>query len=327
MPKILRYIYVVLAITSILFISLIFITLFSKLQIPNQTLIVSPGDTLGTISNKLNQRKLLKYPFVLKLYGAISFKEKNIKSGEYLINDEKNVYQLLDDMVNGDIYYRNFRIKEGSRFNELILKIRNAEMLVDDLSDNPESFLRNKFNILFPYMEGLFAPETYFYKSGDLVSDILGRAYKAQMSHLKTAWSGRSIGLPYKDKYELLILASIVEKEGNEKLKIASVFLRRLLLGMKLQTDPTVIFAMGIAYNGNIKRKDLLMEHPYNTYFINGLPPGPISFPSKSSIATSSFLDDQSYLYFVAKGDGTHYFSSSYEEHIQAVKKYQLKLK
>jgi UPF0755 protein len=130
--------------------------------------------------------------------------------------------------------------------------------------------------------------------------------------------------LPYADKYELLILASIIEKEGTEKDKIAGVFLRRLKLNMKLQTDPTVIYALGDNYDGNIKKKDLSIKHPYNTYYIKGLPPGPICFPSESSLIASSELNNENSLYFVAKGDGTHAFSDTYKDHVKAVRKYQL---
>ena len=130
--------------------------------------------------------------------------------------------------------------------------------------------------------------------------------------------------LPYKNSYEALILASLIEKEGIEKKQIAGVFVRRLKLGMKLQSDPTIIYALGNDFDGDIKRSDILMKHPYNTYHINGLPPGPIGLVSKGSIEAAINPEEGTSLYFVSKGDGTHHFSDTLKEHNQAVRKYQL---
>ena len=141
---------------------------------------------------------------------------------------------------------------------------------------------------------------------------------------LEELWNLKSLDLPYKNSYEALILASIIEKEGIEKRQIAGVFVRRLQLGMKLQSDPTIIYALGKDFDGDIKRSDITMKHPYNTYHIKGLPPGPIGLVSKSSIEAAINPAEGTSLYFVAKGDGTHHFSDTLKEHNQAVRKYQL---
>ena len=175
-------------------------------------------------------------------------------------------------------------------------------------------------------LEGLFAPDTYFYKKGDTYIDILKRAHNSQQKLLGKLWKERRLDLPYRAPYEALILASIIEKEGIEKKDISGVFIRRLKKNMKLQSDPTVIFALGAEFDGNIKREHLFITHPYNTYMNKGLPPGPIGLVSKSSLEAAFDPTDGTSLYFVAKGDGTHFFSDSLKEHQDAVKRYQLNL-
>ena len=316
------YLSIILLILSI---SLVLISyLFANIKTSPQTIQVISGENLSNISEKLYIKGLLKYPAILNIYGIASFKARRIKAGEYLINDQMSIVNLIDNMVKGDVYFRDFRIKEGSTFSSLIDEMKKKDFLINDLGKEPFNNIKEKLNIEYTNAEGLFAPDTYYYKYGDTYSNLLSRAYKKQTKILNKLWSIRSLSLPYADKYELLILASIIEKEGTEKDKIAGVFLRRLKLNMKLQTDPTVIYALGDNYDGNIKKKDLSIKHPYNTYYIKGLPPGPICFPSESSLIASSELNNENSLYFVAKGDGTHAFSDTYKDHLKAVKKYQL---
>tara|TARA_B110000014_G_scaffold155520_1_gene109134 strand:+ start:8794 stop:9771 length:978 start_codon:yes stop_codon:yes gene_type:complete len=313
----------IVSLTLILFVLIYILKSFnSELGLNNKILTINSGDNLKTISSNLEKIGATRHTLLVNIYMRISGKETEIKTGEYLLKPDMNLLRILHDISLGNNYYRDIRIKESSTFKELIAELRNSKGLVDDLGSNPEAFLSE---FLAPFsLEGVFAPETYFYKYGDTYSNLLKRAFDRQNLIVDKYWELRSMGLPYESKSDLLILASIVEKEGEEKELIAGVFLRRLLMGMKLQTDPTVIYAMGNNYHGNITKKDLRMQHPYNTYFIKGLPPGPISYPSQSSIQAASILNDEEYLYFVSKGDGTHYFSKSYEEHLKAVKKYQL---
>ena len=175
--------------------------------------------------------------------------------------------------------------------------------------------------------EGLFAPDTYIFPPNETDVKILKRLYHQQQSILQKAWAGRAANLPYRSAYEALIMASIVEKEtGNkiERAQIAGVFVRRLQVGMRLQTDPTVIYGMGDSYNGNIRKADLLTFTPYNTYRINGLPPTPIALPSKAAIEAALHPAESNAVYFVAKGDGsgTHNFTDNLAAHNQAVQAY-----
>ena len=179
----------------------------------------------------------------------------------------------------------------------------------------------------FNNLEGLFHPDTYFYQRGDKASEILIRAYKLHQKILDKAWEGRSLNISLSSKYEALILASIIEKEGIERNKISGVFNRRINLKMKLQSDPTVIYALGDQFDGDIKRSDLKIKHPYNTYVYKGLPPGPIGLASQVSLEASVNPKEGTSLYFVSKGDGSHKFSDTIEEHNKAVRDYQLNKK
>ena len=184
--------------------------------------------------------------------------------------------------------------------------------------------IRDRLSIEVKSLEGQFHPDTYNYIRGDSYIDILNRSNLKHQKILGELWTLRSLDLPYKNSYEALILASLIEKEGIEKKQIAGVFVRRLKLGMKLQSDPTIIYALGKDFDGDIRRADILMKHPYNTYHIYGLPPSPIGLVSKSSIEAAINPEEGTSLYFVAKGDGTHHFSDTLKEHNQAVRKYQL---
>jgi UPF0755 protein len=177
------------------------------------------------------------------------------------------------------------------------------------------------------HAEGLFFPDTYYFINGTTDVELLRRAYQRRQSILKQEWEQRDSGLPYKNAYDALIMASIIEKEtalATERPLIAGVFVRRLQKKMKLQTDPTVVYAMGDQYNGNIKKKDLNIDSPYNTYRYHGLPPSPIALAGQEAIYAALHPKLDETLYFVAKKDGSHYFSKTLEEHNRAVKKYQL---
>lgn len=179
-------------------------------------------------------------------------------------------------------------------------------------------------DIPYSHPEGLFAPDTYFFAKGESDRKILTDLYKRQMKALDEAWENRASDLPYKDKYEALIMASIIEKEttDSELEQVSGVFVRRLKMGMRLQTDPTVIYGMGERYNGNITRKDLRTPTPYNTYTINGLPPTPIALPGAKAIQAAMHPDSSDNIYFVATGNGGHKFSAALAEHNKAVQDY-----
>ena len=200
-------------------------------------------------------------------------------------------------------------------------------MLIKNLTDYSSDSLLKKIKITESNVEGLFFPDTYYFTKGASDIELLQRAYRRGKAILEKEWESRDAGLPYKNDYDALIMASIIEKEtalASERAMIAGVFVRRLKNKMKLQTDPTVIYAMGIKYDGNIRKKDLRIDSPYNTYRYNGLPPTPIALAGREAIHAALHPENDDTLYFVSKKDGSHYFSKTLYEHNKAVKKYQL---
>jgi len=285
---------------------------------------VDRGYGLNQVIDTLNQRELIKRPLILKAYVRVFKSKVNIKAGEYLVSKDENVYGLIKKINEGSVYYRQIRLKEGSTFNEVLNLFNNNNYIKKDSYLNDLDKIKAILNLKVKSLEGQFHPDTYNYIKGDTYIDILNRSNLKHKKILEDLWNLRNLDLPYKNSYEALILASIIEKEGIEKKQIAGVFVRRLKLGMKLQSDPTIIYALGNDFDGDIKRSDILMKHPYNTYHINGLPPGPIGLVSKGSIEAAINPQEGTSLYFVSKGDGTHHFSDTLKEHNQAVRKYQL---
>ncbi|MDN8525009.1 endolytic transglycosylase MltG, partial [Acinetobacter baumannii] len=214
---------------------------------------------------------------------------------------------------------------EGTTFKQLITALKNDKNVKNTILDLPDDQLMKALGIPYHHPEGLFAPNTYFFAKGETDKKILTDLYHRQMKALDAAWAKRAPNLPYKDKYEALIMASIVEKEtslDSELTQVSGVFVRRLKLGMRLQTDPTVIYGMGANYKGNITREDLRTPTPYNTYTINGLPPTPIALPSQKAIEAALHPDDSNNIYFVATGNGGHKFTADLQAHNQAVQEY-----
>ena len=285
---------------------------------------VDKGYGLNQVIETLNKKKLLKRPLILKAYVRVFKSKANIKAGEYLILKDENIYQLIEKINEGRVYYRQIRLKEGSTFNEILNLFNNNNYIKKDNHFYNLDKIKALLNIEVKSLEGQFHPDTYNYIKGDSYIDILNRSNLKHQNILEELWNLRNLDLPYKNPYEALILASLIEKEGIEKKQIAGVFIRRLKLGMKLQSDPTIIYALGKDFDGDIRRADILMKHPYHTYHIYGLPPSPIGLVSKSSIEAAINPEEGTSLYFVAKGDGTHHFSDTLKEHNQAVRKYQL---
>ena len=299
--------------------------LYRPIQISETIILnVDRGYGLNQVIETLNQRKLIKRPLILKAYVRVFKSKANIKAGEYLILKDENIYQLIEKINEGRVYYRQIRLKEGSTFNEILSLFTNNNYIKRDSHFYNLDNIKALLNIEVKSLEGQFHPDTYNYIKGDSYIDILNRSNLKHQNILEELWNLKSLDLPYKNSYEALILASLIEKEGIEKKQIAGVFVRRLKLGMKLQSDPTIIYALGKDFDGDIRRADILMKHPYNTYHIYGLPPSPIGLVSKSSIEAAINPEEGTSLYFVAKGDGTHHFSDTLKEHNKAVRKYQL---
>ena len=285
---------------------------------------IEPGKSSNDIALNLEEKNLINHPFFLVQYLRLIGKLNSVKSGEYSISNDEDLIDLVSKITEGKYYYRKIQLLEGMRFTEIMELIKKTEGLILNLGKYPEKKILLDLNLTYISPEGIFAPETYFFKKGDTVSNLLERSYKAQQAYSLNLWSKRQPNLPFKNLYEALTLASIIEKEGKEKKEIAGVFINRLNRNMKLQSDPTVIYALGKTFDGNIRRKDLRIKNPYNTYVYKGLPPGPISLVTMSSIEAvlNPVLSDN--LYFVSRGNGTHKFSVTLREHNRAVRKYQL---
>ena len=317
------FLFITLSLTAIF--SFITLKLNANFSLEKDLLIyIEPGKSSSDIALNLAEKNLTNHPFFLAQYLRLIGKSNSLKSGEYSISNEEDLIDLVSKITEGKYYYRKIQLLEGMRFSEIIELIKKTEGLILNLGKFPDKKILLDLNLTYISPEGIFAPETYFFKKGDTVSNLLGRSYKAQKAYSLNLWSKRQPNLPFKNFYEALILASIIEKEGKEKKEIAGVFINRLNSNMKLQSDPTVIYALGETFDGNIRRKDLRIKNPYNTYVYKGLPPGPISLVTKSSIEAvlNPVLSDN--LYFVSRGDGTHKFSVTLREHNRAVRKYQL---
>lgn len=306
-------------------IGLLIFTLYRPLPVNETTIIeVEKGYGLNQVIDRLNEQELVNRPLILKGYVKVFKRSDDIKAGEYLISKTNNAIQLIQKISEGSVYYHQIRLREGSTINELIDLFKNNDALKKDKNFEDKNKIRSNLGLEINSLEGMFHPDTYNYIKGDTYLDILKRSNIKHQKILNELWDQRKIGLPFNNSYEALILASIIEKEGTEKKQIAGVFVRRLKLKMKLQSDPTIIFALGDEYDGDIKSSHIKMKHPYNTYYIQGLPPGPIGLVSESSIEAALNPEEGNSLFFVSKGDGTHYFSDTLEEHNQAVQRFLL---
>jgi len=252
---------------------------------------------------------------------------KSLKAGEYRISPEATPRALLQAIVDGRVVQYRITIIEGSRFSELRSSVAKHAQLEQTLGGLSDVQVLERIGATESHAEGLFLPDTYFFPRGFSDLDLLKRAYWAQKSLLDQAWQKRTKDLPLANAYQALTLASIIEKEtgqSGERAEIGGVFVNRLRQGWRLQTDPTVIYGMGAAYDGNIRRTDLETDNPYNTYTRFGLPPTPIALPGKAAIlaATQPLLTES--MYFVARGDGSHVFSRTLDDHNAAVRRFQL---
>ena len=245
----------------------------------------------------------------------------------YEISTATTPAQLLQKLAQGEVISYSLTLVDGQSFKQFRQVLKQQAKLKQLTPDWSAEEILKAVNASYDHPEGLFYPDTYHYTSSDSDLDILVRAHQRMSKLLAEAWAERAADLPYQSAYEALIMASIIEKETGvawERPEIAGVFVNRLRRSMRLQTDPTVIYGLGDAYQGNITRQHLTTTTPYNTYRISGLPPTPIANPGLPAIEAALHPAATDKLYFVARGDGSHYFSSTLQEHQQAVKQYQL---
>lgn len=293
-----------------------------------QEIVIRPNSGLKSIAQQLVDQRVIKSKWSFIVLAKVLNKETYLQAGEYTLNKNVNPYQLILSLNHGKATQGSITFIEGKTFKQMkqrLAKNKAIKSTITGLSDRAVMSIVGQGE---KYAEGLFFPDTFYFdrETEDVV--ILKRSYAMMQERMEKAWQNRAEGLPYKNSYEALIMASIVEKEtgkASERKTIAGVFINRLKIGMRLQTDPTVIYGMGDAYDGNIRRKDLLTDTPYNTYTRAGLPPTPIAMPGFASIEAALHPEKTKALYFVGKGDGSHAFSNTLAEHNRAVVKYQLK--
>ena len=286
---------------------------------------IQKGSNLKRVNLELSQHKIINSAFVATLWARLT-NNNQIQAGDYWISSVDTPITLMEKFVQGEIAQHSITFPEGWSFKQWLSKLGQIPQFsaIHDLTINQ---LLNKIGTDIKHPEGWFFPDTYNYTKNDSAVTLLRQAHSRMRAELDRAWQSKATNLPYISAYEALIMASIVEKEtgrADERRQIAGVFVRRLQQGMRLQTDPTVIYGMGDSYQGNIRRSDLREFTPYNTYRIDGLPPTPIAMPGLASIQAALHPKAGTSLYFVARGDGSHQFSDTISEHLEAVRKYQI---
>ena len=295
-----------------------------------QTFTIKSGQNLQQVGSALHNQGLSEFPCeYLYWYGRYQKSAHLIKAGEYTLAPGQTLPDLLNLFIEGKVVQHAFTIIEGMTSQQLLDAVAKDSRLEQTLGEITLAELMEKLDGNQRHGEGEFAPETYYFSAGTKDIELLKRAYHRMQADLAYAWQNKADKLPYKTPYEALIMASIIEKEtgiAEERPEIAGVFVRRLNKGMRLQTDPTVIYGMGDKYKCNIRRKDLTTDTVYNTYTRFGLPPSPIALPSKAAIHAALNPKKGTTLYFVATGkEGRHVFSNTLVEHNKAVRRYQLK--
>lgn len=285
------------------------------------------GSTLRAVANQLVEARVLAEPWSFTALVRLHGKAGEIKAGNYYLEQNPTPLQLFRMITRGDVSQSEIAFIEGWNFRRMRRVLDEHSALRHETQNLSEREILSRIGAEGDVAEGLFYPDTYYFSSGMSDVAILKRAHQAMQARLAQAWAERDPLLPYDTPYEALIMASIVEKEtgrASERPLIAGVFINRLRLNMRLQTDPTVIYGLGETFDGNLRKQDLLSDTPYNTYTRSGLPPTPIAMPGGAAILAALHPAATKALYFVGKGDGSHKFSASLAEHNQAVARYQL---
>ena len=292
----------------------------------NASFEITEGSNINEITEQLVEIKVLRESFRFKLLTFIFAKREGLKRGHYKLEANATALDLLDMLAEGRESLYSIYFAEGLTSSEMFDKIKENKHIKKTLKSYDKENILKVISSDKKYLEGLFFPDSYYFYKNTSDIEILQNSHSVLKRKLQSAWDNRSAELPYKDMYEALIIASIIQKEVGlieEAPIIAGVFINRMNIGMPLQSDPTVIYGMGKRFNGNITRKDLKKDTLYNTYTRKGLPPSPISLPSLNSIEAALNPAKTSALYFVAKGNRRHHFSATLKEHNRAVRKYQ----
>jgi UPF0755 protein len=293
---------------------------------PKIELTIKPGSSIRSAARQVAQVGVDMNPWLFEALVRTTPKIGHIKAGTYEVKTQETPNDILKKLLDGKVVLANLSIIEGWTFKQMRNVIDAHPALKHDTTGLSDTALLEKIGSQFTFAEGLFFPDTYLFTKGSSDIVVYKNAHKALLEHLDAAWQARDQDLPYKDSYQALTMASIIEKEtgqASERGMIASVFVNRLKVGMMLQTDPTVIYGMGDRFKGNIRKTDLQTDTPYNTYTRAGLPPTPIALPGKDSLKAAMHPEPSNAFYFVARGNGTSHFSNSLDEHNRAVNKFQ----
>jgi len=301
-----------------------------NIALPQQPTIflIKSGSNIKSIAQDLSMQKIIDDPWLFILLAKVKGVETRVRAGEYEIKTEMTPEELLEKFTQGSAIQYSFTVIEGWSFRQMLAAIADDPIIEYTLGDKSDEEIMDLLGYPGEHPEGLFFPDTYRFPKGTSDVDFLRRAYQVMQKHLVREWSQRDSGLPLQSSYDALILASIIEKEtgaGFERPLISGVFIQRLKKKMRLQTDPTIIYGLGENFDGDIRFRDLKKDTPYNTYLHAGLTPTPIALPGLDAIRAALHPAKTEALYFVSKGDGTHHFSATLEEHNSAVKRYQLK--
>ena len=292
---------------------------------------VLPGSSVRQVVTQIHQAGVTVQPDLLRLSIRFMGFATHIKAGTYTLNEGDTPSTILEKLRTGDVSLVELRFPEGWSFKQWRQYLASQAGIEQTLAKVPNDEVLSKLglsSVSAQLPEGLFFPDTYKVDKGASDVEVFLKAYRSQQSKLAEAWQKREDNLPYKTPYEALIMASIVEKETGkpeDRKKVAAVFVNRMRLGMRLQTDPTVIYGLGDRFDGNLRKVDLLTDTPYNTYTRAGLPPTPIAMPGTASIDAALHPAKESFIFFVARGDGSSEFTNTLAEHNTAVARYQLK--
>jgi UPF0755 protein len=289
---------------------------------------IPPGTGFRATVDLLQKSGIRVRRYEFELLARALGRVRNLKAGSYEIDEAVTPLELLDKLTRGDVTQAEVRLIEGWTFAQFRAALDASPDLRHDTAGLDDAPLLARLNAAEAHPEGLFFPDTYLFAKGSSDVAVLRRAYRAMQRHLNAEWEARAPSLPYRSAYDALIMASIIEKETGreaERDQIGGALVNRLRIGMRLQVDPTVIYGLGSAFDGNLKRAHLLEDGPYNTYTRAGLPPTPIAMPGRASLRSATHPAKTDALYYVSRGDGSSQFSRNLSEHNRAVNKYQLK--
>jgi UPF0755 protein len=289
---------------------------------------IAPGTRFRSAAEQLEKSGVRVHRIQFEFLARALGRAHKVKAGSYELAQPVTPLQLLDKLTRGDVTQAEVRLIEGWTFTQFRAALDANPYLRHDTQGLEDAQILARIQATEAHPEGLFFPDTYLFAKGSSDVAVLRRAYRAMQRHLAEEWGARQPDLPYRAPYEALIMASIIEKETgreSERVTIAGVLTNRLRIGMRLQVDPTVIYGLGNAFDGNLKKIHLLEDGPYNTYTRAGLTPTPIAMPGLASLKAAMRPEKTEALYYVSRGDGSSHFSRTFQEHNRAVSKYQLK--